>query len=114
MRKLISIFTMSMLLAGGSAYAENRDVRGALITKMTTYTQSNNGDVIISLDKYTPTCDAGFWLNPADPGYDAALSVLLAAYHANAPISVGGEDADTWSGSGSKFCRIVYVENERT
>ena len=73
------------------------------------HTQYGGGDVAILVSNTAPNCGAGFWLSPDDPGFSAALSLLLSAYHAGSNIHMAGEDSDTWSGSSQAYCRLVTV-----
>ncbi len=109
MEKLIYSIVFSLLLMS-NVNAANQDARDTVITKLTTYTQSGNGDVIISATITAPNCGGGFWLSPTDPGFNAALSTLLSAYHSKSIMNLGVEDTVFWDGSASRFCRLIYAE----
>src|SRR5690242_12030543 len=50
------------------------------------------------------TC-VGFWLSPADAGYQVNLATLLAAKLAERAVTVYALDTQTWGGTTDHYCR---------
>jgi len=79
------------------------------IQKIYSYTQFGGGDVQVLVTLGATNC-GGFWLKPSDPGFKAALSMLLSAYLAKSQVMIYGLDNDLWPGSPSgTFCHITTV-----
>lgn len=97
------------LLFSGAAAAATESSSQSKINKLYSYSEYGGGDVIVKLSGNGPSCLAGYWLKKTDPGFQANLSILLAAYHANKDIVVTGHTDQIWSGSSGKYCHVYSV-----
>jgi hypothetical protein len=79
------------------------------INRMISYNKHGEGDVVFTVDKPTSGC-YGYWLTKADPGFDANLSMILAAYHGKTIIKVYGLDDQKWTGSANFWCKLYAIE----
>jgi hypothetical protein len=80
------------------------------ITQSYAYTSYGGGDFVFSTSAGAPGCDSGWYMKATDPGYKAAVSVVLAAQAAGLQVIVYGDNTDLWSGSPSgRYCRIQTV-----
>ncbi len=88
-----------------AAYKESADLRVVMVSVW-----SQNGDVLVQTDPRPDisglTCSSDHWLvlNQGEPGYQAALSLLLAAQSTRTSVVVRAED-----NSGSQFCKLSRV-----
>ncbi len=100
---ILSVFSINAL-AGVTVSPD------AKIIAMETYTEYGNGDVIFSISPSEATCSDGYYLRKVDPGYDANLSMLMAAYHADTMVVVRGRNTDRWDGAPDKdFCKVYSI-----
>jgi len=53
------------------------------ISSIASYSQYGNGDVTFTIENPIPECSNGYWLKKEDPGFQANLSMVIAAYQAN-------------------------------
>jgi hypothetical protein len=80
------------------------------ITQSYAYTSYGGGDFVITTSAAAPGCQSGWYMKATDPGYKAAVSVVLAAQAAGLQVVVIGDNSDLWSGSPSgQYCRIQTV-----
>src|ERR1700729_2260479 len=78
------------------------------ITQSYAYTSYGGGDFVFSTSVAVSGCESGWYMKATDPGYKAAVSVVLAAQAAGLQVLVYGDTADLWSGSaGGHFLRLV-------
>jgi hypothetical protein len=82
----------------------------ATITQSFAYASYGGGDFIFSTSVAVSGCESGWYMKATDPGYKAAVSVVLTAQAAGLQVRVYGDTADLWSGSPSgHFCRMQTV-----
>jgi len=111
MKKMIKGLTILLtMVAINNVHGVEQATPLTTITSIVSYTKFGNGDVRISVANPATNCDAGFWLSPADPGFNANLSVLLSAYHSKSTVTLNGEDTQIWTGSVNKHCRLLFIE----
>ena len=80
------------------------------ITQSFAYTNYGGGDFVFSTSAQVSGCESGWYMKTTDPGYKAAVSVILTAQAAGLQVIVYGDTADLWSGSPSgHFCRLQTV-----
>jgi len=80
------------------------------ITQSFAYTNYGGGDFVFTTSGQASGCESGWYMKTTDPGYKAAVSVVLTAQAAGLQVIVYGDTADLWSGSPSgHFCRIQTV-----
>lgn len=100
---VIALCGVSSALAGPVAY----DVK---ITRMDSYPEYGNGDVIV---QYSGTsvagCSTGFWLSPSQPGFKQTYAMLLAAASAGRTVTLYSDSGQLWSGSGDQWCKLSTV-----
>jgi hypothetical protein len=105
---LIALFSLPIKSDAQGAYV------GTAVTKITlldSYNQYGDGDVriLVQTPPSSAGCD-GFWITKADAGFQANLSMLLAAYHAGTQVVIYGLPGQLWAGSGAKICKLYSVE----
>jgi hypothetical protein len=97
----------------GSGYATATIVTpGAPVTisQSFAYTSYGGGDFVFSTSGQASGCESGWYMKATDPGYKAAVSVVLTAQAAGLQVIVYGDTADLWSGSPTgHFCRVQTV-----
>lgn len=78
------------------------------------FTNSGNADVAFSLNTTSGVCK-GYWFNKDDAGYQANLSMLIAAYQANTKVLIyGHEEASAkWAQTEVHFCKLYSVTYSR-
>jgi hypothetical protein len=93
--------------AGATVVTPNATVT---VTTSYAYTSYNGGDFVFSTSATAAGCSTGWYISSADPGYKAAVAVVLAAQTAGSYIIVYGDNAQLWSGSPSgKYCHVQTV-----
>ncbi len=107
MKELFFIFFITMSAAAQSAIEVSVPSK---VTRIVGYSERNNGDMVIEIDKKASFCSAGYWLRRTDPGFETNLSLLLSAYHAKNNVILRGEKDLIWKGSSKVFCYLDSVE----
>lgn len=113
MRKITIIFTITFasitsgLFSAGSYALEASPV--STITRFISYSQIGNGDVVFRIKNPTVGC-FGYWMNKADPGFEANLSMALAAFHSKTSVKIQGHEDQKWGGSGNFWCKLYAIE----
>jgi hypothetical protein len=80
------------------------------ITQSFAYTSYGGGDFVFSTSAGASGCGSGWYMKATDPGYKAAVSVVLTAQAAGLQVVIYGDNADLWSGSPSgQYCRLQTV-----
>ena len=111
MKKMKYVYIAVMLLFVICTNAVGAEVYNTTITNMITYTKFGGGDVIVKVATSHPNgCEGGFWLDKDAPGFQATLTFLLSAFHANSKISISVIPSEIWDGSGAKYCKIDWVQ----
>ncbi len=80
------------------------------INRIVTYNQHGEGDVVFTVNNPSSSC-YGYWITKSDAGFDANLSMILAAYHAKASVRVYGLNHIKWSGSENFWCKLYAIEH---
>jgi hypothetical protein len=81
----------------------------AQVSFVYSYSEFGGGDVVFRLDTTLTGCEAGYWLRPTDPGFQRNVAMLMSAQLARRAISVHTYDDQIWSGSVSKYCRVLMI-----
>ena len=102
--------TTFLLIISLSVNAANEQSHQTKISRILSYTNYGDGDIAIELENSTGKTCEGYWISKGDKGYNANLSMLIAAYQANTTIAVWGEPNNKWPGSSSYFCRLYLIE----
>ena len=80
------------------------------ITQSYAYTSYGGGDFVFTTSIHVAGCSTGWYMKATDPGYKAAVSVVLTAQAAGLQVLVYGDNSDLWSGSPSgQYCRVQSV-----
>ncbi|NRA72432.1 MAG: hypothetical protein HRU24_15555 [Gammaproteobacteria bacterium] len=107
MNKLL-ILTL-LTLFSTSALGTNEASGVTTITRIISYNQYGDGDVVFRIANPTSSC-YGYWINKNDSGFNANLSLLIAARQAKTSIKVYGLTTQRWSGSGNLWCKLYAIE----
>ena len=86
---------------------------GSLETKINaviSYSEFGDGDVIFTIENPIPECSHGYWLKKVDPGFQANLSMVIAAYQAKNPVVIYGIPEEIWPGSSGKACHLYNIK----
>lgn len=104
-------------MIAGLLWAVSNSASAALTSTTTTiayiesYTTFGGGDVVFATNTKAAGCDGGFWLKKTDDGFNANLSMLMAAFHAKSNILAYGYDDQVWTGSITKFCHLYLIRS---
>lgn len=79
------------------------------ISALSSFSDYGGGDVIFTITTVVSGCEAGYWLRPADAGFDRNLAAVMSAHLAGRPIIVLAHDNQLWSGSPGKYCRVHLI-----
>jgi hypothetical protein len=107
MKKIILLIAV---LASGAIQAAQPAGFNTKITFLNSYNQYGNGDVIFNVDAPVAGCESGFWLTKADAGFQSNMAMLVAANMAKSTVSVVGDTAQMWGGSGGRYCKLYSIE----
>ncbi|GAB6263551.1 hypothetical protein [Photobacterium sp. R1] len=94
------------------SYAANQNYVGSSVTtikEMHSYSEVGGGDVVFKLASPESSCPGGYWLRKTDPGFQANLSMVIAAYQAKTSVVSYGLPDEIWSGSEGKYCRLYAI-----
>lgn len=80
------------------------------IVLVNSYNKYGSGDVIFRLSAPIEEC-YGYWINKGEPGFEANLSMIIAAYQAKSPVVVYGLPAQSerWQGSSAHWCKLYAI-----
>jgi hypothetical protein len=109
-----TIRMLSMAIAGAMLVASpqvSATIVGATgtVVQIYTYPDFGSGDFVFRLSATVAGCEGGFWLSPSQPGFKASVAFVMQARASGESITVGGNDALIWNGSGSKFCKVDWL-----
>jgi len=107
-RTLGAALALATLAAAAPASAAIVAATGT-ITHINTYPEFGGGDFVFRLSSYVAGCESGFWLAPSQPGFKTTVAFLMQSRAMGESISVAGNTAQIWSGSGSNFCKVDWV-----
>lgn len=93
-----------------NAQAIQVDTGSTIIVTVNSLTNYGTGDVIFSTENSKNTECPVFWITKTDPGFQANLSMIIAAYHAKTPVSVVGITDLPWGGTTGKSCKLYYIQ----
>ncbi|WP_239445605.1 hypothetical protein [Vibrio nigripulchritudo] len=80
------------------------------ISFVTSYNQYGPGDVAFKIKTPISQCPDGYWITKADPGFQANLSMLIAAFQAKSNVRIYGLPSQKWAGSSGTFCKLYSIE----
>ena len=106
MKKSISLLLLSLCLVARA------DIVGSTTTKIIdifAYSEYGNGDVTVRVATPVVGCDAGYFLQKSDPGFNATLALLMNAKAAQTDVVVYGKTEVLWTGSAGKYCKLYGV-----
>ncbi|ARC91955.1 hypothetical protein B6A42_07415 [Vibrio coralliilyticus] len=95
-----------------SSYLYASDYVGSELTSIssvTSYNQYGLGDVIFQIKNPISQCPDGYWITKADPGFQANLSMLIAAFQAKSKVRIYGLPSQKWAGSSGTFCKLYSM-----
>src|ERR1700681_3543757 len=102
--------TASFLTSGNATAAVVSPGFPVTITQSFAYSSYGGGDFVFSTSSQVTGCESGWYMKANDPGFKAAVSVVLTAQAAGLQVRVYGDTSDLWSGSPSgHFCRVETV-----
>ncbi|WP_367987505.1 hypothetical protein AB2S62_13540 [Vibrio sp. NTOU-M3] len=102
-----------MLLAPAFVMANStRESSGrTTITRVLSYNEFGAGDAVFQVANPGSQC-FGYWITKGDPGFEANLSMIIAAYQAKSTVIVHGLTAENkkWAGSSHNWCKLYAIE----
>ncbi|TFH93055.1 hypothetical protein [Vibrio ouci] len=101
-----------LLLAPIQAFSADSIASGkTYINRVISYNEYGSGDVVFRLANPSKEC-FGYWINKGDPGFNANLSMIIAAYQAKTPLIIHGLPAQSekWKGSGNHWCKLYAID----
>jgi len=105
-KKFISTF---ILFWSAGAFPAVEVSPSSKILKLISYAEYGGGDVQVMLETNGTVCADGYYLKKTDPGFDANLSMMLAAYHSISNVVVDGHTDQKWAGSSGYYCHLYSV-----
>ncbi|MDE1243547.1 hypothetical protein [Vibrio aestuarianus] len=108
--KRCNLLALMLLLAMPVMAASYIGSEETYISSVISYNQFGAGDVVFRLDKPIQQCH-GYWINKGDPGFEANLSMIIAAYQAKSPVMIYGLPAQSekWKGSRNHWCKLYQI-----
>lgn len=80
------------------------------VTDVFSYTNYGNGDVAFRVENSIDECSHGYWFNKSDAGYNANLTMIIAAYQAKNTVKIYGLPDQLWAGSSGKYCKLYNIQ----
>jgi hypothetical protein len=106
MKKII----LGILLLLGINHVEAAEAsQVTTVTRFISYNQFGGGDVVFRIANPTVNC-YGYWINKNDAGFNANLSLILAAYQTKTKVKVTGLTDQKWPGSSNFWCKLYAIE----
>ncbi|WP_104401910.1 hypothetical protein [Vibrio penaeicida] len=113
MKTILSALFISMSLINiAHAFTPEASPTGS-IKRLIAYTKFGNGDVYVQLNANSTSCSHGYFIDKSSAGYESTLSMLLAAYQANTPVTLYANPEKKWAGSGNSVCELYSVVYSR-
>jgi len=106
MRKILYIV---LILFPFSAFCATEASPKSKIKSMVSYSEYGGGDVQVVLESNGTICVNRYFLKKLDPGFDANMAMLLAAYHSKSTIRIYGHTDQKWAGSSGYYCHVYQV-----
>jgi len=100
---------VACLMTSVCAHAVLSTTSVTTLNYLSSYTQFGSGDVIFRVANPTGDC-FGYWISKTDPGYQANMAMLLAAYQSKTPILIAAMNDQLWTGSGNAYCKLWNVD----
>jgi hypothetical protein len=107
-RALGSGFAIAMLAMSLPASAAVVPASGT-VAVVYAYAEFGSGDFVFRLSTTAAGCEGGFWLSPSQPGFKTLVAFVMQARATGETITVGGNNALIWNGSGSSFCKVDWL-----
>ncbi|MBW8184275.1 hypothetical protein K0625_11360 [Shewanella sp. NR704-98] len=109
--RFVLIFaSLFIFLVSSNSYAATESTSKTTINRLISYNQYGGGDVIFTVNNPTSGC-YGYWIAKSDAGFEANLSMILAAYHSKAEVRVNGLNDQRWNGSSNFWCKLYAIEH---
>ncbi|MBA6233650.1 MULTISPECIES: hypothetical protein [unclassified Colwellia] len=103
-------FILGIVLLLGINHVEAAEAsQVTTISRFISYNQFGGGDVVFRIANPTSSC-FGYWISKDDAGFNANLSLILAAYQAKTKIKAYGHTDKKWAGSGNFWCKLYAIE----
>lgn len=104
-------YFMVIILVAMSNYSMAAIYKGSPISKIASVTSyaGYSGDVHFSIENSIPECSDGYWFIKTGAGFEANLSMVIAAYHAKSNVIIHGLPAERWYGSNGNFCHLYDI-----
>ncbi len=113
MSKYLLLLVVYQFSISVMAFSDTESSPKSTIKRLIAYSKFGNGDVYVELNTNSSTCKNGYFINKTSAGYEATLSMLLAAYQANTPVILYGYKNNQWSGSSAPVCELYSVLYQR-
>ncbi|WP_210330305.1 hypothetical protein [Aliikangiella sp. G2MR2-5] len=99
---------MAILLFSANAYSENESTDLTKINSVISYSTYGSGDVIFKVENPSTNC-YGYWINKNDMGFNANLTIIIAAYQAKNTVVAKGLTDEKWAGSSKNWCKLYSI-----
>lgn len=113
MKKVIIASFLGLLSFGALTAEKTEQSSASKIQRIYAYSQYGGGDVSINLQTNGAVCTHGYFLKKSDAGFQANLSMLLSAYHAQTPIKIDAHTDQKWAGSAYPVCHVYSISYHR-
>ncbi|NOU52139.1 hypothetical protein HG263_16540 [Pseudoalteromonas sp. JBTF-M23] len=105
---MIKLIGFVAIFTSAFAFANNIASSSTEIVALASYNQYGGGDVIFKLKDPIEQC-TGYFLSKSDDGFNANVSMIIAAYQAKTKVKVWGIPEQKWAGSSSGYYCKLYV-----
>ncbi|MGD8112539.1 hypothetical protein [Vibrio sp. TRT 17S01] len=104
---LLMLLAPAFVMANSTRESSSRTT----ITRVISYNEFGAGDAVFQVANPTSLC-SGYWITKGDPGFEANLSMIIAAYQAKSTVIVHGLPAENkkWAGSANHWCKLYSIE----
>lgn len=110
--KHIALLLLVLLSGYVSASAPIVTSSPTKVVLISSYNAYGGGDVIFRVGQPHPSCEQGYWLTKSDPGFQANLSMIIAAKQSGSTVRVVAHPDQLWSGSGGAYCKLYAFNIE--
>ncbi|EHA1126481.1 hypothetical protein FG475_15275 [Vibrio navarrensis] len=102
-------FSPLALSAMPSSPLEMETTSETQIERLVVFSQSGNGDLLVSVKAPSERCAGGYFVKKSSPGYEGIFSVLLAAHQAHSKVKLTADPAALWPSYPQPTCEVLSI-----
>jgi len=100
-----------LILLVPAAHAAIVSANATRITRVMAYTSFGNGDIAVWAQGLAQGCD-GYWFRTTEINGKEIYAQFMVAQQTQQPLWIWADDAQIWTGTSSRFCKIYSIANE--